>query len=171
MRILFLILSLLFLSAPTQFVAAAPDSAAEHPEARLYDEDISSQNIDAAIDEALVRARQTGKNVIVVMGANWCHDSRGLAGWFETPRFAAMLTQRYELVYVDAGAPQRKGQARNQHVIKRFDGKKQKNTPYVMIVSPQGKLLNRNDARSWRNAASRAEEDIFEYFDKFAAES
>jgi len=142
-------------------IVAEEEAKAEHPEASPYDEDADA---DALVDAVLARAAQSGKRVILVMGANWCHDSRILAGWFETPRFAAMLSEKHEVVYVDVGTPQKKGEGRNQHLIKRFKGKKQKNTPYVMILSSEGKLLNRKDARSWRNAASRSEDEIYGYF-------
>ncbi|MEE9434578.1 MAG: thioredoxin family protein [Sphingorhabdus sp.] len=145
-------------------VAEAPAEDAAHPEAFPYDEDADA---DALVDAALARAAAANKRVILVLGANWCHDSRILAGWFETERFAEMLEPLYEVVYIDVGVPQRKGKGRNQHLIKRFKGKKQKNTPYVMVLSPAGKLLNRKDARSWRNAASRSEDEIFGYFADF----
>ncbi len=140
-----------------------PDAVAdEHPEARVYTE---GSEVHFSIADAFTEAAISDKRVIIVMGANWCHDSRALAGWFETPRFKTMLKPLYEIVYVDAGTPQRRGEARNQDIVKRFKGKKQKNTPYVMIISPYGsKLLNRKDARSWRNAASRSEDEIYDYF-------
>ncbi len=124
------------------------------------------RDASADVDAALSRAAASNKTVIVVMGANWCHDSTGLAKWFESPRFAAMMQPRFELVYVDAGMPQ-SGKGHNQDIVKRFGGKKQKNTPYVMMISPTGKLLNRDNARSWRNADSRSEDEIFAYFNEF----
>jgi len=37
--------------------------------------------------------------------------------------------------------------------------------PLLMVLSPDGKLLNsKKDAASWRNVASRSEDDIFRYF-------
>jgi hypothetical protein len=37
-----------------------------------------------------------------------------------------------------------------------------------MVLSPDGKLLNsKKDAASWRNAASRSDDDIFRYFAEF----
>jgi hypothetical protein len=144
-------------------VSPQADEAAEHhaPDKQFFDE---KADADAAVDAALARTQTSGKRVIIIMGANWCHDSRALAGWFQTPRFKAMLDEKYEVVYVDAGIPQRRGQGRNQHLIKRFKGKKQQGTPYVMLLSPDGMLLNREDARGWRNAASRNEDDIYSYF-------
>ncbi len=137
---------------------------AAHPEARPFDE---SRDAMAAVDAALSRAAATGKRVIVVMGANWCHDSRALAGWFATPRFAAMLAPKYEVVYVDAGHPTT-GDPRNVAVARRFGIDRLKGTPTVFVVSPAGRRLNaERDARSWRDAASRDPQAIFAHFDKF----
>ena len=117
------------------------------------------------MDAALARAQLSDKRVILVMGANWCHDSRGLAGWFAQPRFAAMLEAKYELVYVDVGH-----RDRNIDIAQRFGLKTIKGTPTVLVLSPQGILLNPKSAPKWRNAASRTEEDIFSYFDQFTPE-
>jgi thiol-disulfide isomerase/thioredoxin len=150
-------------SAPTS-QAAPTSSAPAHPQAKLYDEkSLASRDVDAA----LIRAALANKRVIIVMGANWCHDSIGLAGWFVTPRFAEMLRAKYEIVYVDVGTPQT-GNGRNLDIAKRYGAKKIKGTPTVLILSPQGKLLNKKNAGSWRNAASRSRDDIYSYFAEFS---
>ncbi len=152
----------LILATPFVVLAQTPhtESTPSHPQAKLYD---PARTASADVDGALTRAATSGKRVIIVMGANWCHDSIGLAGWFETPRFKEMLNAKYEVVYVDVGVPQT-GHGRNLDIAKRFKAKKIKGTPTVLILSPQGELLNKKDAGSWRNAASRSEEDIFTYF-------
>jgi Thioredoxin-like len=140
--------------------ADVPVKQAVHIEARVYD---PSADAKGDVNAALTRAAASGKRVIIVLGANWCHDSIGLAGWFATPRFAAMLSSKYEIVYVDVGMPQT-GNGRNLDIAKPFNAKKIKATPTVLILSPHGALLNKKDASSWRNAASRNEDDIFLYF-------
>ncbi len=151
------------LSIPAS-AADKPLAFSVHPEARPFD---SAANADTQIEQALAQAKaQPGKLVLVVMGGNWCHDSRALAGWFATPRFATMLKSRYDLVYVDIGMPQI-GQGKNLHIPKGFGIKKIKGTPTVMILSPDGKLLNRKDAPKWRNTSTRQEEAIFRAFAEF----
>jgi thioredoxin-like negative regulator of GroEL len=151
-----LIAAAMVLMAAPLVSADLPASTAEHPEAKLYD---PMRNASADVDSALVRAKVSNKRVVVVMGANWCHDSRSLAGWFETPRFKAMLAAKYELVYVDVGQKDR-----NIDIVRRFGIRSIKGTPTVMILSAQGALLNRKDAPGWRNAASRKADDIYRYF-------
>ncbi|MXP15587.1 thioredoxin family protein [Altererythrobacter confluentis] len=133
-------------------------SAHSAPEARAYDE---QRNAAADVDAALVRAGAGGKNVLIALGANWCHDSRAFAGWMETPRFAAMLAQRYETVFVDVGNPQQ-AKGRNLDIARRFGLADIAGTPTVLIVSPDGTVLNAATAPGWRNAASRDEDAIYD---------
>jgi hypothetical protein len=70
-------------------------------------------------------------------------------------------------VYVDVGVPQT-GRGRNLDIAKRFGIRKVKGTPLVLIVSPDGRLLNsKKDAASWRNAASRSDDEVYRYFAEF----
>lgn len=135
--------------------ATVPPAPA-HPEARLYAADADAV---ADVDAALARAAVNGKRVLLVMGANWCHDSRALAGWLETPRFAALTAARYEVVYVDVGVPQT-GKGRNLDIAGRFGLAEFPGTPALLVLTAQGETLNRDTAASWRNAASRSEDAI-----------
>lgn len=114
----------------------------------------------ADVDAALARASANGKRVLLAMGANWCHDSRAFAGWLETPRFAALLAERYEVVFVDVGSPQT-GEGRNLDIARRFGMAEFPGTPAVLVLTAQGELVNAATAASWRNAASRSEHAIF----------
>ncbi len=157
---------LLFLFAGLAMIpacaVAAEKAEAEHPEALPFDQ---AADATEAVDAALARAQIADKKVILVMGANWCHDSRGLAGWFAQPRFATMLEEKYEIVYVDVGH-----RDRNIDIARRFGLDTIKGTPTVLVLSSEGVLLNRKSAPKWRDAASREEDDIFTYFDQFAPE-
>lgn len=144
------------LAAPVDTITAA------HPEARPFGkpEDAARQ-----IDQALTAAATKGRRVILVFGANWCYDSRALAGWFATPRFTAMLRDRYEIVWINVGdAPGEKD--RNLDLARRFGLDGIKGTPTVLVTDASGKPLNLGDAPSWRNASTRSEQSIFAYFDR-----
>jgi hypothetical protein len=161
MRFLFLLFLATVTTVPPQRVHAK-EAVADHPEARPFEE---SANAGEQLDAALARALLADKRVILVLGANWCHDSRGLAGWFSQARFDEMLEAKYEIVYVDAGH-----RDRNIDIARRFGLKSIKGTPTVLVLSSSGVLLNRQSAPKWRDAASREEDDIFEYFEQFAPE-
>lgn len=154
------------LALPTLASCATSDMAQSHPEARAY---VAGRDASADLDAGLARAQLTGKNVLLVMGANWCHDSRALAGWLETPRFAALLADRYEVVYVNVGMPQT-GDGHNEDIARRFGLDGITGTPAVLVIGPDGVLRNADTAQSWRNAASRSEDAIFDELASLAAE-
>ena len=62
--------------------------AAPQPEARPY---AVGRDAQADVDAALLRAKARGTRLLLVMGANWGHDSRALAGLLQSPRFAELI--------------------------------------------------------------------------------
>ncbi len=137
---------------------SVPDMAAsDHPEARSYD---ASRDAGADVDAALGRALDSGKHALIVMGANWCHDSRALAGWLETPRFADLIDAEYELVFVNVGMPQTED-GHNLDIAHRFGLETLPGTPTLLVLTPFGTLVNADSATGWRNAASRSEDEIY----------
>jgi hypothetical protein len=115
----------------------------------------------ADVDAALDRARVSGKRVLLVMGANWCSDSRALAGWLETERFVALIDRKYELVFVNIGMP-RTGDGHNLGVARRFGVPELPGLPNVLVLTADGTLVNPATATSWRNAESRSGDAIYE---------
>ena len=138
--------------------ATVPHDAG-HPEAReAYTTSLASDPA-AELDAALARASADGKSVLLVMGANWCHDSRALAGLLETPRFAALVEERYHLVFANVGMPQT-GDTHNLALAARYGIDSLEGTPTVLVIGPDGKLQNADTAKTWRNAASRSADAI-----------
>ena len=162
---LMLLQTVIHTTEPGSAPATPPVQRKGNPEALVYSND---RDAKADVENAIADAKLSGKTVIIIMGANWCHDSVGLAGLLNTPRFTEMTRDRYKIVYVDIGMPQT-GKGRNLDIAKRFGIGKVKSTPLVMLVSADGLLLNtKKDAARWRNAASRSEDDIYRYFAEFA---
>ncbi|WP_234024892.1 thioredoxin family protein [Tsuneonella amylolytica] len=141
--------------------------ATARPDAKLFD-----PAADAGAQVAAARERSTvsGKPLLLVLGANWCHDSTALAGWLETPRFRQLVADGFELVFVDVGSPQT-GEARNQNIARRFGIDRMKSTPALVVVSPQGQVLNARTATTWGNAASRSEDAIYREIASYAPRS
>lgn len=140
-------------TSPPRTAAATP----AHPEARVYE---VRPDAGGDVDAALARAAASGKRVLLVMGANWCHDSRAMAGWLETPRFAALVAEHYELVFVNVGMPQT-GDGHNLDIARRFGLAEFPGTPAVLVLTAEGELVNPDTASSWRNAASSSEDAIY----------
>jgi hypothetical protein len=136
--------------------AAEPAVGTRNPEARPFDDKADAA---AQIGAALARAKANGHEAILVFGANWCRDSRALAGWFATPRFKAMLDAHYEVVWIDVGMKDR-----NTDLAKRFGLKGIEGTPTVLIVDSAGMPRNLDSAPAWRDASTRTEDAIFGAF-------
>ena len=130
----------------------------DYPEASLYD---VSDDAMAEVDAALARAVEGDKRVLIAFGANWCHDSRAFAGWTQDERIGRLIEERYELVFVNVGMPQT-GDWHNSQVLGRFGIEAQEGTPLVLALTAQGEVLNADTAQSWRNTASRSEDEIFD---------
>ncbi|WP_205679329.1 thioredoxin family protein [Brevundimonas lutea] len=132
--------------------------AGSPPEARAYR---TSDDASADVDAALARAAQSGKRVLLVMGADWCHDSRALAGWLATDRFSDLIEREYELVFVDIGMP-RGGDRPNLAIARRFGIAELPGSPNVLVLTSDGVLANAESATRWRDAASRTGDEIYE---------
>ena len=127
---------------------------------RPFDKD---RDASSDVDATLFAARKADKNSLIVLGANWCHDSRALAGHFAKQRFQTLIDREYELVYVDTGQKDR-----NVDIAQRFGLDSIEGTPTVFIVSPDGEVLNLDSAPTWRHAATMEEDDVHRYFRDFA---
>jgi|GEM_PF-1259823 len=150
-------------STDVAHAAAADDHSAPHSaqEARPYDK---ARDAQADVAMALADAAKYNKRAMIVMGANWCHDSRALATHFETERFQTLLNPNYVVTYVDVGQKDR-----NEDIARRFGLKEGiVGTPTVIITDSNGTVLNLDTAPTWRNAASRTEDATFTYFEGFA---
>ena len=144
--------------AVTACVSAPTPQSAPKLEARPYAVNASA-SVD--VDAAVARARQSGKRVLLVMGANWCSDSRALAGWLATDRFAELIKRKYELVYVDIGMP-RAGDRPNLGIAGRFGVPALPGSPNVLVLTSDGVLVNASTATNWRDAGSRTGDAIYD---------
>lgn len=141
--------------APLAACAGGPSpqeaEAFTHPEGAVYDPAIDAS---AAVDAALAKAGEEKKLLLLVMGANWCHDSRALASYLQQDTNAQMLAEHFVPVYVNVGLPQT-GDGHNLAIATRF-GLEVEGTPNMLVIQADGTMLNSaEDAHSWRTAEAR----------------
>lgn len=145
-------------SSPLSNVRYIPRHVSGEP-MPFFAADDAKADLQATLDKAAL----SGKKPLVIMGANWCHDSRALAAHFEKSKFVSLIRAHYEPVYIDVGKKDR-----NVDIAQRFGYQTIEGTPTVIILSPDGQHLNGITAPKWRDAASRTEREVFEYFRAFA---
>lgn len=114
----------------------------------------------ADVEKTLADAKAEGKLALIVMGATWCHDSRGLVKRFRDDRISPTIDENYETLFVDVGYLD---QARA--VNQRFGMPSIYATPTVMIVDPEtGALKNSKTMHLWRDADSISHDVTKQYF-------
>lgn len=114
----------------------------------------------ATIDSVIAEAGASGKLAMLVLGANWCHDSRDFARMVEKPALAEWLDQYYVIGLFNLGYLDHM-----QTYLEPFDVPVLYGTPTVLVVDPKtGQLLNPDLHYYWRNASLLDAEDARTYF-------
>ncbi len=149
---------LLALAVPASAVLAAPASAEQ---SAYYP---AAADARADLDAALADAARSGRLAVIVFGADWCHDSTALAKVLTGEAFRAEFGARFSVTFIDVGVPQT-GNGRNLDLIARYGVKRMRGTPALFVIGSDGRPRNsRRDAQSWRNADSRGEAAILDWF-------
>lgn len=139
-------------------------AAETHPDGRQFP---ASATALADVQRALDRAESDGRLALVVLGANWCHDSRALASRLGQPPLAELIEQHYELVFVSVGFLDK-----GRDVVQAFNVAHYYATPTVLIIDPaSGRLVNDEDRHQWSNAYNIDMPTSVEYFEKWLEES
>jgi CubicO group peptidase (beta-lactamase class C family) len=118
----------------------------------------------AAVDAAFAAAAADGRKVLMILGGNWCHDSRALAQHMTEPALAALIGENFHTVFVDVGR-----RDRNLWLPRRFDVGPLAGTPTVLIATSAGELLNRERIFDLTTADSQPIAAITDYFQSYAA--
>jgi hypothetical protein len=92
---------------------------------------LPSDDVMADVSNALNVARESNKLVLVVMGANWCHDSRALASRLYQQPLNTLIDEHYETVFVDVGFLDK-----GKEVISSIGPPVYYATPTVLILDP-----------------------------------
>lgn len=158
-----LMTGLTFTSTTRAAVEAAPEIPAMQS-GKLY---LSSADPMAELEAKLVAARDSGKRLLVIAGANWCHDSRALAARLFTAPLEAVIDTSYETLFVDVGYLDRGKDVLGSLGIPVYYA-----TPTVLIVDPvSGRVVNADNRHQWGEAASIGMDASVDYFSRYAATS
>lgn len=143
-------------------LAGAALAAETDPDGERFE---SSPDPVADVRGAVQRAKENDRQALVVLGANWCHDSRALAARLYKSPLADVIEEDYELVFVDVGFLDKGGD-----VLAEFDVPQFYATPTVLIVDPaSGQVVNNGSRHVWGNAYNIDMESSVRYFEGHAA--
>jgi thioredoxin 1 len=127
-----------------------------------YDE---TANARADIDRALAEAGKTGRQVLVIFGANWCADCRALDASLKTPRNAELMAKEFVVVKVDVGNFDRNGPITTQ-----YGNPTRKGIPSAVLLSPGNQVVYATRAGELSNARRMSDTGVHDFFSKAAAQ-
>lgn len=121
-------------------------------------------HVQEAVERAIETARQENKLAMIVLGAEWCHDSRAFGARLSQPSMQDIMRDSFVTQFVDVGYLE------DQRAITGPLGYPVNfGTPTVLVIDPQsGELLNFADISIWQDAYSVPLEDYEDYFSNLA---
>ena len=146
--------------APIEPLPDQPATRPQQPAARAalpYDEAADPYR---DLQNALVKARQSGKRVLVVFGANWCPDCRALDREFHGGgKTATLVRSRYEVVKVDVGRFDR-----NLDFAKLYGEPIKHGIPSIVVVTPTNQVVYQTRAGELADARAMGADGIHSFF-------
>ena len=146
-------LALLLAGIPALAVEQTPQVSAGQaaPVAHPYD---APESAHAAVDAAFEQARATNKRVLIDFGANWCPDCRMLAGVMQLTQVQPWIGQNFVPVSVNVDHFNV-----NMDIARRY-GVTVKAIPTVLLITPQGRLLNADGTLVLGNARTMSSQAV-----------
>lgn len=127
---------------------------------KLY---LPSNDRMADLAAGIEAARKSNRLLLVMMGANWCHDSRALASRIHKEPLSTLINEHFETLFVDVGYLEH-----GKDVISSLGIPIYYATPTVLIINPDnGEVINLDNRHLWAEAASLSMEDSVDYFQLF----
>ncbi|MEP6389472.1 MAG: thioredoxin family protein [Halioglobus sp.] len=127
---------------------------------------VPAAEVASQFEEAKAAAVKQQQLLMVVLGANWCHDSRDFSDKLEQNEIASQLSPRYHVFKVNVGFFDTL-----QPLLGLFDIPVLYGTPTVIVVEPAtGQVLNDATLSYWRSSETRSAEETLAYFSDFPAE-
>lgn len=128
---------------------------------KLY---IASDDAMADLAAGIDAAKDNNRLLLVIMGANWCHDSRALASRLYKEPLSKTISENYETLFVDVGYLEKGKEVINSLGIPIYYA-----TPTVLIVDPDtGQVINNKNRHQWAEATNISMEESLDYFRLFA---
>ena len=126
---------------------------------QIYDTQADARQDIAA---AIAQASKTGRNVVLIFGANWCPDCHALDEQMHRPNLARLIARDFVVVKIDVGRFNK-----NLDVGEKFGVPIRKGIPAVAVLDPHGKLLYAQSQGEFANARAMPYHDFAEFFEKW----
>lgn len=119
-----------------------------------------SETLMADHAAALLEARQSGKRLMIIIGANWCHDTEAFLKKLDDKTVAPLVEANLHTLLVDVGY----FDSSWQEILEHYDLPVIYGTPTPIIVDPErDEILNPLSMHDWRSADTEPVEDLREW--------
>lgn len=125
-----------------------------------YDEEADA---DKDLAAAMARAKESGKRVLIDLGGDWCPDCRILAAVMDLPDVKPFLAAHFEKVIIDVGRFNK-----NLHIPQSFGIEKLRGVPSILVVEPDGTLVNKTDSAELADARSKTPQAMVDWLARYA---
>lgn len=123
-----------------------------------------TNELSAQVAQTLAAAKAEQKLALIVLGAQWCHDSKGLAKNFSTVEMQQILSAKYQVLFVDVGYLEK-----GFELVKQFNQPIYYGTPTVMVIDPMNnQFINKHSMKKWLNAYKVPLNEYIDYFTDLA---
>ena len=113
-----------------------------------------------AVDQVLREAEEKGTYALIVLGANWCHDSRALAQRLQTEPLSQLVRDRYAAKLINVGYYEY-----GVDVMQALGEPMYYATPTVLVVDPKTRrLVNADNRHQWGDAYNISMQESVDYF-------
>lgn len=113
------------------------------------------------ITQALTAAKAENKPVVLVFGANWCPDCRGLSELLAKSPSAAKFAQDFKIVKINVG-----NFDKNLDITKEYGNPIEIGIPGAAFLSSDGKLLHVAKAGELSKAQRGGDVGVYDFFKK-----
>jgi len=102
---------------------------------------------------------QSGKQPILIFGANWCPDCRIFSGTINIPKIKSYIDNNFDILYIDV-----KRYEINMELMEEYGIPSAEGIPRVLVFDAKKRLLNNSNTAEWRTARDRSKQEIFNFF-------
>lgn len=124
----------------------------------IYDEKADARQ---QIAVAMAEASRSGKNVVLIFGANWCLDCHALDAQMHKPGLASLIAGNFVIVNIDTGRGNK-----NLDLARKY-GVSVRGIPALAVLDRHGKVLYGPAHSQFSNARQMSYETIKAFFEQW----
>jgi thiol:disulfide interchange protein len=131
------------------------------PIPNLYSPDADANK---EIQEAIKRASDEHKRLLLVFGANWCYDCHVLDQALHDGEAGKIVSEKYLLIHVNIGEGEK-----NSDLVKQYRIPLDKGVPAVAVLDADGKLLYSSGEGEFEAARRMLKKDLVKFLTRWKA--